>query len=310
MNKAWWLACAVLIYFFYLPITAVQAVTIVSTSTVNVSARVPGPEDEVASSTPSSGGGGGGGSVIVNTQLVLSGVAYPLARLVLWRNGVSTDNYSVGLDGKFKINLSNVGAGWLNLVIYAQDSDGAYAKPYSLPVYLTAGAITNVEGIVIAPTISADQASLKQGQWLKIFGQTAPESQVAISVEAVDKELANIWSDALGRYSYNLSTDQLKAAYYQAWSRVYYKNREAVNSKALSFLVLEQPVDKAVDKPASLGACELIADFNNDCKVNLVDFSIAAYWYKRASPPSRLDLHKNGRIDLADLSIMAYYWTG
>ena len=99
MNKAWWLACAVLIYFFYLPITAVQAVTIVSTSTVNVSARVPGPEDEVASSTPSSGGGGGGGSVIVNTQLVLSGVAYPLARLVLWRNGVSTDNYSVGLDG-------------------------------------------------------------------------------------------------------------------------------------------------------------------------------------------------------------------
>jgi hypothetical protein len=49
---------------------------------------------------------------------------------------------------------------------------------------------------------------------------------------------------------------------------------------------------------------------NNDKQVNLVDFSIAAYWYKRPSPPANIDLNSDGKVDLVDFSIMAYYWTG
>jgi hypothetical protein len=49
---------------------------------------------------------------------------------------------------------------------------------------------------------------------------------------------------------------------------------------------------------------------NNDRRVNLVDFSIAAYWYKRSSPPASVDLNGDGKVDLVDFSIMAFYWTG
>ena len=51
-------------------------------------------------------------------------------------------------------------------------------------------------------------------------------------------------------------------------------------------------------------------DMNNDKRVNLVDFSVVAYWYKRPSPPATVDLNNDGKVDLVDFSILAYYWTG
>jgi len=63
------------------------------------------------------------------------------------------------------------------------------------------------------------------------------------------------------------------------------------------------------------GSCLPKADLNDDCRVNLVDFSIAAYWYKRPLSDSFKVLEKeklsaDGKVDLVDFSIMAYYWTG
>jgi hypothetical protein len=51
-------------------------------------------------------------------------------------------------------------------------------------------------------------------------------------------------------------------------------------------------------------------DVNGDGKVNLVDFSVSAYWYRRASPPPSIDANGDGVVNLIDLSIMAFYWTG
>ena len=51
-------------------------------------------------------------------------------------------------------------------------------------------------------------------------------------------------------------------------------------------------------------------DLNGDRKVNLVDFSVAAYWYKRANPPASVDVNGDGKVNLVDFSIMAFHWTG
>ena len=53
------------------------------------------------------------------------------------------------------------------------------------------------------------------------------------------------------------------------------------------------------------------ADLNSDGRIDLIDFSIAAYWYKREFLPAakRCDLNSDGRIDLIDFSILAYFWT-
>jgi len=61
--------------------------------------------------------------------------------------------------------------------------------------------------------------------------------------------------------------------------------------------------------------CPTKGDLNGDCRVNLVDFSIASFWYKKKLTGSVIQLEKtelsgDGIIDLKDFSIMAYYWTG
>ena len=57
--------------------------------------------------------------------------------------------------------------------------------------------------------------------------------------------------------------------------------------------------------------CGLTADFNLDCKVDTVDFSIMlAYW--KTNPPFKntlVDINKDGKVNAADFSIMLSQWT-
>lgn len=60
--------------------------------------------------------------------------------------------------------------------------------------------------------------------------------------------------------------------------------------------------------------CPGKGDLNSDCSVDLMDFSIAAYWYKKPlsaefAEIERERLNGDGRVGLADFSLMAYYWT-
>jgi len=87
-------------------------------------------------------------------------------------------------------------------------------------------------------------------------------------------------------------------------SKAAYNGEISSFSKSISFLVGVKNIMAELPKVAAKG------DLNNDRRVNLVDFSIAAYWYKRSSPPTNVDLNSDGKVDLVDFSIMAYYWTG
>ena len=53
-----------------------------------------------------------------------------------------------------------------------------------------------------------------------------------------------------------------------------------------------------------------LGDVNLDKKVNLVDFSLISAGLNKKNPPLKLDLNKDGRVDLKDLSILAENWTG
>lgn len=67
--------------------------------------------------------------------------------------------------------------------------------------------------------------------------------------------------------------------------------------------------------PATTETCaerKLKGDFNCSKKVDLQDFSILAYWFKRpltsAAITLGVDLNRDGKVTLADFSILAYYW--
>ena len=51
-------------------------------------------------------------------------------------------------------------------------------------------------------------------------------------------------------------------------------------------------------------------DMNCDGRVNIVDYSIMKYWYKKPNPPAAVDLSGDGIVNLKDFSILAAEWTG
>lgn len=53
----------------------------------------------------------------------------------------------------------------------------------------------------------------------------------------------------------------------------------------------------------------LSGDLNSDSRVNIIDFSMIAYWFRRADPPREADLNGDGKVDLVDFSILAFNWT-
>ena len=75
-------------------------------------------------------------------------------------------------------------------------------------------------------------------------------------------------------------------------------------SKSVQFVIGELNIlniDSVADIPG---------DCNRDKIINLVDFSVLAFWYGKKNPPVCVDTNRDNTINLIDFSILAFYWTG
>ncbi len=283
---------------------------IVATSTQVSSAPVASIIPVVNPPSGGSSGGGGGGpkpSVIANVQF--SGRAYPMSKVNVLRDGQIVLTTIAGPDSNFFADLGVSAAGDYNFSLYGEDKNGLRSSLFSFPVFVTAGATTKIGGIFIAPTISVDKSEVKKGDNIVIFGQSTPEAQITINVNSESNIFVNKNSDKNGIYLLNFDSSVLELGSHSAKSKAAKYGEISQFSDPIGFKVSNKTVLTAGKK------CPAKGDLNHDCKVNLVDFSIAAYWYKQPLNASfgkteLNDLNGDGKIDIVDFSIMAYYWTG
>lgn len=254
---------------------------------------------------PGGGGGGGGTSPPTNTAtVVFSGQAFPNSSISILRDGVATGKTVAGPDAKFQISIGGLSAGNYSFSLVAKDKDGLISQTQSFAISLSTGVTTSITGIFFAPTLSADKTQVRQGDTISFFGQTAPSAAVSLVIHSATVNYATTSSDTKGIYFYQFDTTPLVKGSHQANSKASISASVSALSDALSFLVGDESL---LAKTPSV--C-LKADLNCDSKVNIVDFSILAYWYHKSSFPKNIDLNNDGKIDLVDFSIMAYYWTG
>ncbi len=258
---------------------------------------------------PSGGGGGGGGGggyyVAPQTAVSFSGRAYPKSSVTILKDAQIVATTIADANANFSTTISGLSGGNYIFAVYSEDSKGVRSSLLTFPVSVTSGATTNIGGIFIAPTIAVDKSEAKRGDNIAIFGQSFPNSEIIISVNS-DKEFFNkINADINGAYLYNFDTAQLDIGQHFTKSKSAHDGAISSFSKVISFAVGTKNI--LVGPPAK---CPPKADLNGDCRVNLVDFSIAAYWYKRANPPASVDINGDGKVNLIDFSIMAFYWTG
>jgi hypothetical protein len=281
--------------------TPAYAVTSSVSTSVTITAQV------VSGSSGGGGGGGGGGvSTTIPTTVNFSGMAYPSSTVVILQDGIQVVSTIADPNANFSASLSGLTQGNYTFSVYTIDKNGNHSTGFTFPVYVTSGATITIGGIIIAPTINVDKTEVKRGDNEAIFGFATPDSTVNISVHSDTEHFVSTTTGTTGAYLYNFDTTPLEYGEHNASSRALLPNNKvSAQTNPVSFIVSTE--NKV--KPATCGT--LIGDLNCDGKVNLIDFSIMAYWYKKGTlPPSNVDLNGDGKITLVDFSIMAYYWTG
>ncbi|MDO8560832.1 MAG: dockerin type I repeat-containing protein [bacterium] len=275
-----------------------------STSDNDEADPAPTPTPTPSSSGGGGGGGGGGGYSAPQTAVSFSGRAYPKSSVTILKDAQIAATTIANANANFSTTISGLSGGNYIFAIYSEDSKGIRSSLLTFPVSVTSGATTNIGGVFIAPTIAVDKSEVKRGDNIAIFGQSAPSGEITISVSSDEEFFNKINADANGAYLYNFDTTQLDMGQHFTKSKAARDGAISSFSKAISFSVGTKNIAAELPKAAAKG------DMNSDKRVNLVDFSIAAYWYKRPSPPANIDLNGDGKINLVDFSIMAFYWTG
>lgn len=260
---------------------------------------------------PASGGGGGGGYVppAAETKVIFFGRAYPKSAITLLKDAQIAATTIAGADANFQISVSGLSTGNYIFSVYSEDNKGLRSSLLTFPISVTYGAATNVSGIFIAPTIDIDKSEVKRGDNIVIFGQSVPNSEITISVNSNEEFFAKTSADKNGVYLHNYDTAPLETGRHFTKSKAALGPEISSFSKAIGFDIGAKTIIKKEARQ------NLKGDLSGDSKVNLVDFSIAAYWHKRPvsaefGAKEKELLNGDGRIDLIDFSIMAYYWTG
>ena len=277
-------------------------------------------ESDEVSATPvassnnnNNGGGGGGGGIFIvssDASAVFSGRAYPSSNVTLLKDAQILSSTVAGSDANFTITVNNLNAGNYIFSVYSEDYQGNRSSLLTFPVSLTSGSTTNIGGIFLAPTLGVDKSQVKKGDNITFFGQSIPSSEITISIHSEEEIFKKVNADAQGVYLQVVDSSPLELGDHNAKSKSAKDGQISSYSKVVAFTVGNKNTE--VDKTKK---CPAKGDLNGDCRVNLVDFSIAAFWYKKnlnnaSTSFDASKLNGDGKINLIDFSIMAYYWTG
>jgi len=219
----------------------------------------------------------------------------------------------VGPDGSFELFATGLGEGDHTFSITGEDTQGRRSRILSFAVTATRDATVAVRNILLSPTLSADKSEVRKGDTLELEGESVPGAQVTLFIVSRNNRGGVFVGTASvtesGIWSFSLDTSTFELGDYSI--RAHVIKRGNVSS-------LSPPVHITIGTRTIFAEpviCPLKGDLNIDCRVNLVDFSIAAFFYLkplnavyRKKEIERLS--GDGVIDFIDFSLMAFYWTG
>lgn len=259
-------------------------------------------------SPPPGGSGGGGGPFrpgadepVPDTFVTVQGKAYPNSNVNILKDGNVIGVVSSDSQANFFFTTSGVTPGATTFGFWAEDSLGLRSISYTVTFEVSEGASTIVSGVFIPPTIDMDETVISPGDSVRVFGTSIPGVDVETHIHSDAKLIRRTDTNEVGFWSFELDTSQLEIGQHTAKSLFKFEAQgmmlESSFSRAKTFFV-------GMDAPN----IDLTADLNRDGRVNLADFSILLFHWGTSSPVA--DINGNGNVGLADFSIMLFQWTG
>jgi cysteine-rich repeat protein len=254
------------------------------------------------SSGGSSGGGGGSSVDLGDTLINLAGQAYPSQTInfLLDNEAVGTVNADSNGDFEFAIEAS---PGTATVGLWANDSEGTRSITFNNTFDVTQGAVTNLNSIILPPTIRAESQNIDPGNPIELAGQSVPDATIELHFN--DSEIIeSTESDDDGEWELSFDSSRLAVAEHSVRARSISGSEQLQSESSFSnTLQLFVGVDGQITTPS---------DLNRDGSVNLTDFSILIFWWETdggdSDPPA--DINDDGTVSLADFSILLFNWTG
>lgn len=265
------------------------------------------------------GGGGGGGSSGGNsgltqgfnpgstippgtTKVVVRGKSYPNSDVHILLDGKVIGIARTDTLANFYFETDEIAPGVASFGFWSEDPVGLKSTLLSLTFRVTAGAVTNISGVYISPTIDIDKKTVKRGDEITVFGNTVPTSGVNVHINSPQEFINKIESTDDGKWELVFNTEPLEEEFHTA---------KAMFTIASSDNTLQSGFSKSISFFVGAVGGEAVcaeADLNADGRVNITDFSILLYYWETDNECA--DQNQNGNVDLIDFSIMMYYWTG
>jgi cysteine-rich repeat protein len=236
------------------------------------------------------------------TTVVIEGRAYPGADVNILKDGTTIGLVKADTNANFYFSTTNVSPGIATFGFWAQDSLGLKSIALTTTITITANAATTIAGEFLPPTISIDKRQVQKGDTLTIAGQSVPSVTIETHVHSGGDIVLTTTTDSSGNWTMSFDTTPLENnALHTVDADFMIPASGTISrseiSQSLSFFVGSGSANKSY-----------VADLNGDGKVNLADFSILLYYWGTSTPLA--DLNGDGKVDLQDLSILLYYWTG
>ena len=249
-----------------------------------------------------SGGSGGSSQELGDTQITVSGVGYPGRTINFILDTDSIGSVRAGSNGRFEF-ATDADPGTATLGMWSTDTSGTRSLTLNNTFDVTQGAITNLTGIILPPTISVPNQNVDPGAVVNVSGQSAPNATVELHIDDSDPVETTTANDN-GQWSYSLDTGTLSISEHILRARTIVGNPPLTTESSFSTsLQLFVGVDGQATQPS---------DLNRDGSVNLIDFSILIFWWQTnggdSDPPA--DINQNSNVGLEDFSILLFNWTG
>lgn len=296
--------------FFGVANVIAQSTTSMS-ETVTITARVIGTATVPPVTPPPSPTSLNTNGVSLNVEsaidaVVFKGKAYPGAIISVLKNGTIVNELPANTEGTFSIPVHTVTPGVYTFGLFAKDSAGLKSSIVTYSTVVISNVSTEISGIIIPPTITTNKTEVKQGDEIVFSGKSIPNSEVILNLFAKSGITKIAIANASGTWSYVLTTKGLELGDYNLKARAKIGTQDTIYGDTILFTVGTSNKIRKITTSLVGARCDL----NDDGRVNLLDFSIMAFWYKRLGFSVRVDLNSDGRINLTDLSILAYCWTG
>ncbi len=234
-------------------------------------------------------------------SVLLMGYAFKHGDVLIFKDGQEISRLKGGNDATWRSQIKNLTPGTYNFSVLGIDSLSRRSNLVNFTTRVAEGVQITLSDIFVPPTISLSSTELQTGSELVLSGESVPGATVSISDGSRDFESTIVGTG--GSYQKTITIPGL-----------FGMGTHVIKTKAGLGGGLESSYGTIMSfNVGNLAPIEEVGcpggDQNCDGGINIADFSIMAYWFKRGNPPAGIDLNSDNKITIEDFSILAYYWS-